>query len=163
MWISVTRSRPANFWPRWKCRNCGMQLNNAIAVEAKGRSDYTNAHLIYTPAAICQSVHPNLVAQQELDTADANDSDTLPPSLPPKLMWEIQNARGLHEDYRAVRRRRHLSLRRPGRAHSGWHFIGSQSLPLVRVSDNYLLRLDFPVSVRLCEGHSRGRPGGSTS
>ena len=35
----------------------------------------------------------------------------------------------------------------------------TQSLPLVRVSDNYLLRLDFPVYGGLCEGHPSGRPG----
>ena len=36
----------------------------------------------------------------------------------------------------------------------------TQAMPLVRLSDNYRLRLDFPVSVTLREGYSSGRPGG---
>src|SRR5580704_19228045 len=47
----------------------GDELNNAIAVEAKAEASYTNAHLIYTRLSDVNQAHPNLVAQQDLDTA----------------------------------------------------------------------------------------------
>jgi multidrug efflux pump subunit AcrA (membrane-fusion protein) len=49
------------------------QLNNAIAEEQRAEANYTNAHLIYTRLAGVNQEHPNLVAQQDIDTAGAKD------------------------------------------------------------------------------------------
>ena len=45
------------------------ELENAQAAEQKAEADYTNAHLIYTRLLSVNKEHPNLVAQQDLDTA----------------------------------------------------------------------------------------------
>jgi hypothetical protein len=47
------------------------QLNNAIAEEQRAEANYTNAHLIYARLAGVNRQHPNLVAQQDIDTASA--------------------------------------------------------------------------------------------
>ena len=52
------------------------ELHNAIATEQKAEADYTNANLIYTRLQSVNQDHPNLVAQQDLDTAQANDLTT---------------------------------------------------------------------------------------
>jgi RND family efflux transporter MFP subunit len=49
------------------------ELASAQAAKAKAEADYNNAHLIYTRLLAVNQDHPNLVAQQELDTAQAND------------------------------------------------------------------------------------------
>src|SRR5208283_2177990 len=52
------------------------ELHNAIATEQKAEADYTNANLIYMRLTAVNRDHPNLVAQQDLDTAEANDHTT---------------------------------------------------------------------------------------
>ena len=52
------------------------ELDSARAAEQKAEADYTNAHLIYTRLQSVNKDHPNLVAQQDLDTARANDLTT---------------------------------------------------------------------------------------
>src|SRR5271156_396768 len=47
------------------------ELNNALAVERRAGADYTNAHLLYTRLVAVNRDHPNLVAQQDIDTATA--------------------------------------------------------------------------------------------
>ena len=49
------------------------ELNNAIAVEHHAEVDYTNANLIYTRMMGVNKAHPNLVAQQDIDTATAKN------------------------------------------------------------------------------------------
>ncbi len=51
------------------------QLNSAQATEQKAEAEYTNAHLVYSRLQAVNKDHPNLVAQQDLDTAQANDLD----------------------------------------------------------------------------------------
>src|SRR5579859_1580728 len=48
------------------------ELNSAIAAEKKAEADYTNANLIYTRQIAVNTQNPNLIAQQDIDTADAN-------------------------------------------------------------------------------------------
>src|ERR1017187_538041 len=52
------------------------ELDNAQATRQKAEADYNNAHLIYTRLLSVNKDHPNLVAQQDLDTAQANDLTT---------------------------------------------------------------------------------------
>src|SRR5208283_2945960 len=49
------------------------ELNSALATEQHTEADYKNAHLDYTRLVAVNQEHPNLVAQQDLDTAEAKD------------------------------------------------------------------------------------------
>ena len=49
------------------------ELHNAMATRQKAEADYANAHLIYQRLSAVNKDHPNLVAQQDLDTAEAKD------------------------------------------------------------------------------------------
>ena len=51
----------------------GDELRNARAVEQRTDADYTNAHLIFQRIQEVNKEHPNLVAQQDLDTARAKE------------------------------------------------------------------------------------------
>lgn len=125
------------------------QLASALAMEQKAGADHTNASLIYTRLVAVNAAHPNLVAQQELDTARADDRATAA---------AITAARAEVDKYRALVN--YTNITAPFDGIVTWRYADpgaliqagtasdSQSLPLVRVSDNYLLRLDFPVSVQ---------------
>jgi RND family efflux transporter MFP subunit len=117
-------------------------LDNAQATEQKAQADYTNAHLIYTRLLSVNKEHPNLVAQQDLDTADANDLTTAAAIAAAKANVEkFQTMVGYTQitaPFDGVVTHRYAD---PGT------LIDAQGKPLVRVSDNYRLRLDFPVTV----------------
>jgi RND family efflux transporter MFP subunit len=117
-------------------------LDNAQATEQKAQADYTNAHLIYTRLLSVNKEHPNLVAQQDLDTADANDLTTAAAIAAAKANVEkFQSMVGYTQitaPFDGVVTHRYAD---PGT------LIDAQGKPLVRVSDNYRLRLDFPVTV----------------
>src|SRR3984957_13035898 len=49
------------------------QLHSAMAMEQKAEVDYTNANLLYTRLESINQQHSNLVAQQELDTAQSKN------------------------------------------------------------------------------------------
>jgi RND family efflux transporter MFP subunit len=92
--------------------------------------------------------HPNLVAQQELDTADAKDRTTAASIAASKADVAKYNTL---EDYTRITApfdgvitKRYAD---PGALIQSGTASATQSLPLVRISDNYRLRLDFPVSV----------------
>jgi RND family efflux transporter MFP subunit len=124
------------------------ELNNAIATRSRAEADYTNAHVTYERLLAVDRSHPNLVAQQDLDTAAARDSATAA---------AIEAARADVEKYQAmvgytritapfdgVITRRYAD---PGALIQAGIASDTQAMPLVRLSDNYRLRLDFPVSV----------------
>src|ERR1700722_16386060 len=49
------------------------ELNNALAVDRRTEADLTNSHLIFSRLQAVNHEHPNLVAQQDIDTASAKD------------------------------------------------------------------------------------------
>ena len=124
------------------------QLDNARATEAKTEADYTNANLIYTRLVSVNRDHPGLVAQQDLDTAEANDHATAAAIAAAKADVEkyqtLVDYTNITAPFDGVVTWRYAD---PGALIQAGTSSDSQSLPLVRVSDNYLLRLDFPVSV----------------
>jgi RND family efflux transporter MFP subunit len=124
------------------------QLRSAIAAEQKAESDYTNANLIYTRMLSVNEQHPNLVAQQDIDTADANNQMTAAAIAAAKAeVVRYQTLVGYTQitaPFDGIVTWRYAD---PGALIQTGTSSDSQSLPLVRVSDNYLLRLDFPVSV----------------
>jgi RND family efflux transporter MFP subunit len=124
------------------------ELHNAQATEQKAEADHINANLIYTRLVSVNKAHPNLVAQQDLDTAEANDHSTEAAIAEAKA--EVEKYQTLYgytlitAPFDGVVTSRYAD---PGALIQAGTSSDTQSLPLVRVSDNYLLRLDFPVDV----------------
>ncbi len=122
------------------------ELDSARAAEQKAEADYTNANLIYTRLLAVNKDHPNLVAQQDLDTAQANNLTTAAAIAAAKA--EVEKYRTLVSytqitaPFDGVVTHRYAD---PGALIQAGTSSDKQSLPLVRVSDNYRLRLDFPV------------------
>ncbi len=124
------------------------ELDNAIAAEQKAEADYTNAHLVFSRLAAVNQQHPNLVAQQDLDTADAKDRTTKAAIAAAKAEVEkyqtLMAYTRITAPFDGVITRRYAD---PGALIQTGTSSDTQTLPLVRVSDNFRLRLDFPVSV----------------
>ena len=124
------------------------ELTNAMAAVQKAEADHTNANLIYTRLLGVNREHPNLVAQQDLDTAQANDLATAAAIAAARADVEkYQTLVGYTQiiaPFNGVVTARYAD---PGALIQAGTSSDTQSLPLVRVSDNYLLRLDFPVDV----------------
>jgi RND family efflux transporter MFP subunit len=135
------------------------ELNNAIATEEKADADYTNANLIYTRLVSVNSEHPNLVAQQDLDTAAANEQMTAAAIAAAKAdvgKYEtLVNYTRIIAPFDGVVTRRYAD---PGSLIQAGTSSDTQSLPLMRVSDNYLLRLDFPVDLDFVQDIHVGDP-----
>jgi RND family efflux transporter MFP subunit len=124
------------------------ELHSALAMEQKAEADYTNANLLYTRLSSVNKDHPNLVAQQDLDTANASDLSTAASIAQAKAEVEKYQTLVAYTKITApfdgVVTRRYAD---PGALVQAGTSSDTQAMALVRVSDNYLLRLDFPVSV----------------
>lgn len=135
------------------------ELHNAIATQEKAEADYTNANLIYTRLLAVNEQHPHLVAQQDIDTAAANDQMASATIAAAKA--DVGRYRSLVSYTRITAPFDGVVTWRyadPGALIQAGTSSDSQSLPLVRVSDNYLLRLDFPVSVEYIQDMHVGDP-----
>jgi RND family efflux transporter MFP subunit len=125
------------------------ELNAAIAAEQRAGADFTNAHLIHARLAGVNNEHPNLVAQQDIDTAQAKESVAAAAAA---------SARAEVEKYQTLFGYTQITApfdgvitwrsADPGALIQAGTSSDTQARPLVRLSDNYLLRLDFPVSVK---------------
>ncbi|HVU08846.1 MAG TPA: efflux RND transporter periplasmic adaptor subunit [Verrucomicrobiae bacterium] len=135
------------------------ELASAQATEKKAEADYTNAHLIYTRLQSVNQQHPNLVAQQDLDTAQANDlTATAAISAANAEVEKFQTMLAYTKivaPFDGVITKRYAD---PGALIQTGISSDTQSLPLVRVSDNYRLRLDFPVTVDYVKDVQLGDP-----
>jgi RND family efflux transporter MFP subunit len=124
------------------------ELNAAVASEQKTEADCTNTSLIYSRMQAVNKQHPNLVAQQDLDTAAANDQMAVAAIAAAKAevgkYQTLVNYTRITAPFDGVVTRRYAD---PGALIQAGTSSDTQTLPLVRVSDNYLLRLDFPVDV----------------
>lgn len=125
------------------------QLHNAKAILQRADADYTNAHLIYQRLQQVNQEHPNLVAEQDLDTAEAKDSSAAAAIAAARADVEKYETMVKYTQITApfdgVVTRRYVD---PGALIQAATGSDTQTLPLVRVSDNYHLRMDFPVSVK---------------
>ncbi|MGO8928560.1 MAG: efflux RND transporter periplasmic adaptor subunit [Limisphaerales bacterium] len=135
------------------------ELHNAMATEQKAEADYTNAHLIYMRLAAVNKEHPNLVAQQDLDTAEAKDRTTAAAIAACKADVDKYNTlvgyTFITAPFDGVVTKRYAD---PGALIQAGTASDTQSLPLVRVSDNYRLRLDFFVSQKYVKDIHVGDP-----
>lgn len=123
------------------------ELNNALAEEARAEAAYTNAHLIYTRLMDVNKQHPNLVAQQDIDTATAKDLSAQSAIAAAKAdvgkYRTLVSYTQITAPFDGVVTHRYVD---PGAlVEAGMSSENTQ--PLLQISDNYLLRLDFPVSV----------------
>jgi RND family efflux transporter MFP subunit len=125
------------------------QLHNAIAMQKKAEADYADAHLLYNRLQTVNEGHPDLVAQQDLDTSRSKDSSTAAAIAAARADVERYQTLSKYTQIKApfdgVITRRYAD---PGALIQAGTASDTQAMPLVRVSDNYHLRLDFPVSVK---------------
>ncbi|HEX7653743.1 MAG TPA: efflux RND transporter periplasmic adaptor subunit [Verrucomicrobiae bacterium] len=124
------------------------ELQRAEAAEKKAEADHDNAQLIYSRLLSVNQSHPNLVAQQELDTAKANELATVASIAAAQA--EVAKYRTMADYTRITAPFDGVVTHRyaePGTLIQAGTASDTQSLPLVRVADNYRLRLDFPVTV----------------
>lgn len=135
------------------------QLHNAIAMQQKAEADYTNALLLFDRLKTVNEQHPNLVAQQELDDAHAKEATSKAAIAAARAEVErfqtLTNYTRILAPFDGVVTKRYVD---PGALIQSGISSETQSLPLVRVSDNYHLRLDFPVSVEYVKDIHLGEP-----
>jgi RND family efflux transporter MFP subunit len=123
------------------------ELNNARANEQRTDADYTNAHLIYDRMQQVNKEHPNLVAQQDLDTVRAKEDTTAAAIAAAKA--EVSRYETLLKytqitaPFDGVITKRYVD---PGALIQAATGSSTQAMPLFRISDNYHLRLDFYVT-----------------
>ena len=124
------------------------ELARATAAEQRAEADYKDAHQIYNRLLSVDKAYPNGVAQQELDAAEAKDATTEAAIASAKA--EVQRDKTLlaythiTAPFDGVITHRYAD---PGSLIQAGTASDTQSMPLVCLSDNYRLRLDFPVSV----------------
>jgi RND family efflux transporter MFP subunit len=128
-------------------------FDRATASLHRAQADYRDAHLSYSRLVAVNQEHPNLIAQQDLDTAEAHEASA---------QGSLGAARADVEKYQTlagyarivapfagVITKRYAD---PGSLIQAGTASNTQAMPLVRVSDNSVLRLDFPVSVDYVHG-----------
>jgi len=124
------------------------ELDAAKAARERAEADYKNAHLIYTRLEGVNKEHPTLVAQQDIDTAEAKDSAAAAILASAKADVEkyqtLVDYTQITAPFDGVVTARYAD---PGALIQAGTSSDTQARPLVRVSDNYRLRLDFLVSV----------------
>jgi RND family efflux transporter MFP subunit len=124
------------------------ELDRAQAALKRAEADYQDAHQVYTRLLAVDKQRPNLVAQQELDTAAAKDHTTEAAIAAAKA--EVEKNQTLLDYTRITAPFDGVITHRyadPGALIQAGTASQTQAMPLVRISDNYHLRLDFPVSV----------------
>jgi RND family efflux transporter MFP subunit len=124
------------------------ELARAQAAKKRADADYKDAHLVYTRLEAVNKEHPNLVAQQEMDAAEAKDATSEAAIAGAKAEVERDQTLLAYTQITApfdgVITHRYAD---PGSLIQAGTASDTQSMPLVCLSDNYRLRLDFPVSV----------------
>ncbi len=134
-------------------------LDHAAASLRRAQADYRDAHLAYSRLVAVNREHPNLIAQQDLDTAEAHEA-TAEGSLG-AARADVEKYRTLAGYARIVAPFAGVITKRyaePGSLIQAGTASNTQAMPLVRVSDNSVLRLDFPVSVDYVHGVRPGAP-----
>lgn len=128
------------------------QLTNAQAVVKRAEADATNAELIYRREMKVNQEHPGDIPQQQLDTDMSKELSTAAELAADRADVEryqtLVKYTQITAPFDGVITKRYAD---PGALIQAGTASETQSMPLLRVSDNYLLRLDFPVSVKYVE------------
>ncbi len=132
-------------------------LDRAIAERQRAQAEYRDAQLAYTRLAAVNQAHPDLIAQADLDTAEAHQA---------AAAGALAAARAEADKYltlagyaRIVAPFAGVVTKRfadPGALIQAGTSSNTQAMPLVRLSDTSVLRLDFPVSVDYVHGIAVG-------
>lgn len=134
------------------------ELDSARAALRRADAEYRDAHLAYTRLLAVNKQHPNLIAQQDLDTAEAKDAGAdgaLSAAKAEVGKYEtLVSYTRITAPFNGVVTKRFAD---PGALIQAGTASQTQAMPLVRVSDNTLLRLDFPVSVDYVGGVKIGQ------
>lgn len=125
------------------------QLYAALAAKERASANYTNTHIIYTRLLSVDQEHPNLVARQDIDTAYANDNVALATVVSDQAeVRRYQTLFGYTQIFAPFDGVITWRSADPGALIQAGTSSDLAARPLVRLSDNFLLRLDFPVSVK---------------
>jgi RND family efflux transporter MFP subunit len=129
------------------------ELDHANATVKRAEADYKASHLAYQRLLAVNKDHPNLLAQQDLDTAENVDASA---------SGALAAARADVEKYRTLVAYTRISApfggvitkryADPGALIQAGTSSNTQTTPLVRLADNAKLRLDFPVPVDYVRG-----------
>lgn len=134
-------------------------LDRAVATTRRAEADYQQAHLVYSRLRAVEQEHPNLVARQDLDAAEGRDLGTsaaiAAARAEERKYRNLLNYTRITAPFDGVITRRYAD---PGSLIQAGTTSSTQSLPLVRLSDNSRLRLDFPVSVTYVKDIRPGEP-----
>jgi RND family efflux transporter MFP subunit len=129
------------------------ELDHALAAHRRAQAEYRDAHLAYTRLVAVNKDHPNLIAQQDLDTAEAHDATAEGTLAAAKADVDKDQTlvayTRITAPFAGVITKRYAD---PGSLIQAGTASNTQTMPLVRVSDNTLLRLDFAVSVDYVRG-----------
>jgi len=135
------------------------EMDRALAAKKRAEADHTEAHWAYTRLQAVEKQHPNLVAQQDLDNAEAKDLSTDAAIAAAKAEVEkyqtMMAYTRITAPFDGVVTHRYVD---PGALIQAGTASATQSLPVVRISDNYRLRLDFPVSALYVKEIELGQP-----
>jgi RND family efflux transporter MFP subunit len=135
------------------------ELHNATATEEKAEADLTNADLEYTRLATVRSNSPDSVALQDVDTSRAEDLAAAAAVAAAKAFVEkyetLEAYTRITAPFDGVITKRYAD---PGALIQAGTSSDTQSLPLVRVSDNYRLRMDIPIEVAYVQDIHVGDP-----
>jgi RND family efflux transporter MFP subunit len=135
------------------------ELDSVRAALRRAEAGYRDAHLAYTRLLAVNKEHPNLIAQQDLDTAEAKDATAdgaLAAAKADVGKYEtLVSYTRITAPFNGVVTKRFAD---PGALIQAGTASQTQAMPLVRVSDNTLLRLDFPISVDYVGDIKSGQP-----
>ena len=124
------------------------QLRNAQAMEQRAEADATNSQVALERLQSVVAKNTNLVAQQEIDNARAKanvSAASVAAARAERERYEsLVNYTRITAPFDGVITRRYAD---PGSLIQAGTSSDTQSKPLVRISDNYHLRLDIPLSV----------------
>jgi RND family efflux transporter MFP subunit len=130
------------------------ELDQAVAAEQRAEADYAAAHLENTRLLGVNQSQPNLIAQQELDDAAVKDRAGAA---------AVSAAKAEAAKYRTLMAYTRITAPFDGVVTARYVDAGAliqtgsaPALPLIRLSENQLLRLDFPVSVSYAGGIAVG-------
>ena len=124
------------------------ELSRAEAAEARAQAEYKAAHLDFTRLSAVSKTQPNLVAVQDLDTAEAKDGSAEAALAVAKADRErfetLLTYTQIVAPFDGIVTARYAD---PGAMIQAAASSQTQALPVIRLSQNKRLRLDFPISV----------------
>ena len=134
-------------------------LAGALAAEQRAEADYRDAHLDYTRLVAVGKSQPNLIAQQDIDAAEAKDgiatANLAAARAQARKYRTLVDYTQITAPFSGVVTQRYAD---PGALIQAGTASNTQSQPLIRLSENDRLRLDFPVSVSYVNEIAVGDP-----